>query len=286
MNEKTLGIRDHRRPGWWWASNEIIDVYGPRLGANGIAVYAVLARHANNRSQTCWPGLKRITALLAIGRNQVIEAISTLEAAGLVQVERQLGKGNLYTLCTPDPAGGGELPEEPVDSDCESPDSDCDFLREVVPVGDQSRSGTTTSPAAGLLPVPQRDSNKTQEEDLKNNTNNGGGVFSQSLKKELTKLGMSVAGVMAVEANWSEDQTAKAVAWVHKLPEVRNPAGYLLSLAKTNRDPDSFVLPGAEGQVQNRQADQKAINARTCWELDRQPCGRSYTWCGVCDLAG
>lgn len=97
---------------------------------------------------------------------------------------------------------------------------------------------------------------------------------------------MSVAGVMAIESNWSEDQAAKAVAWVRRLPGVANPAGYLFSLARSNRDPDGFVLPGPEGQVQNRQADQMTINAHTCWERDRQPCGRGYTWCSVCPLVG
>jgi biotin operon repressor len=286
MDEKTLGIRSHRTPGWWWASNELIDVYGPRVGANGIAVYAVLARHADNNSQQCWPGLRRIAGLLAIGRNQVIAAIKTLEAAGLVQIERHPGQGNLYTLCTPVAADGLEAPVETDYGDCESPVDDCESPPEVAPVSDQSRSGTTTSPAAGLPPVPLRDSNKTQGPILKKQHQPVGGVFSQSLRNELTNLGMSVAGAMVVEANWSESQAAKALDWVNKLPGVANRAGYLLSLAKTNRDPDGFVLPRPGETESDRKKKQAAINALSCWESNRQPCGRSYSWCSVCDLAG
>lgn len=286
MEERTLEIRDHRQPGWWWASNEIIDVYGQRLGAYGIAVYAVLCRHASNRSQQCWPGLDRIAGLVAISRRQAIKSIQALEAADLVQVERHPGQGNLYTLCTPVLVDDGESPVEPGLGDCESPGGSCESPGSDCETPDQCTPCTTTSAGGALPPVQVMHPNKTYLTTPKQQHQPGAGVFSQSLKGELTKLGMSVAGVMAVESNWSEDQAAKAVAWVQKLPQVANPAGYLLSLAKTNRDPDSFVLPTPEERLRFHQDDYKIANTRTCLYRDHQPCDRHFSWCSVCDLAG
>ena len=95
---------------------------------------------------------------------------------------------------------------------------------------------------------------------------------------------MTVGGIMVVESSWSEQQIDKAVAWVRKLPEVRNPAGYLLSLAKTGRDPNGFVPPTHEERVAQHEAEQRTDNAFGCWERDRQPCSRNYSWCSVCSF--
>ena len=101
MEEQTFAIRDNRQAGWWWANNDLIDVYGRDLGAHGIAVYCVLARYANNQSQQCWPGRRRIGELIGAGSHQVIAALRRLEAAGLVQIKSVSGRGSVYTLVDP-----------------------------------------------------------------------------------------------------------------------------------------------------------------------------------------
>lgn len=37
-------IQDDRRTNWFWIDNEVIDRFGPQIGANAIAVYAALGR--------------------------------------------------------------------------------------------------------------------------------------------------------------------------------------------------------------------------------------------------
>jgi hypothetical protein len=104
--------------GWFRVPNALLDVYGERLGANGIAVYVALARYYPR----IFPGLKKVAALTGLCERSVMRAIRALEAAGIIRVERQSGKGNRYQciLVTGDC-------ESPVNQghgtgDCESPD--------------------------------------------------------------------------------------------------------------------------------------------------------------------
>ena len=108
-------LRDNRSPGWFWAQNELIDEYGPIIGVYGIAVYMVLARYANNKSQQTRPGLRKIAAQLKTGRKQVTEAVNALEAAGIITVQRRPRETHIYTLVNLRPAPPG-IPEMPDNS--------------------------------------------------------------------------------------------------------------------------------------------------------------------------
>lgn len=80
-------IQDERHTDWYWSDNEIIDVYGPIVGAYAIAVYSFLARYANNKAgRTCFPSHKTIADGLAISRSTVVRALEKLEEAGLIKV--------------------------------------------------------------------------------------------------------------------------------------------------------------------------------------------------------
>jgi hypothetical protein len=37
-------LRDIRNPGWFWAQNELFDVFQPLIGANGMTVYMATCR--------------------------------------------------------------------------------------------------------------------------------------------------------------------------------------------------------------------------------------------------
>jgi hypothetical protein len=102
--------RRSRRPGkWCWLDTAVILTYGPRIGAHALAVYLVLATHANGRTQTCYPSIKTIARLTHLGRSTVKNALRTLRGEGLIQSTSQrdpLGDptSNLYTLLDPTPA--------------------------------------------------------------------------------------------------------------------------------------------------------------------------------------
>jgi hypothetical protein len=92
-----MELRDQREPGWLWAGNDIIDVYGPKIGAAGIAVYMALARFAGNRGMA-WPGLDTLCEKVSLSKPTLIKAIACLEGHGLIAVERRPGGANVYTL--------------------------------------------------------------------------------------------------------------------------------------------------------------------------------------------
>jgi predicted transcriptional regulator len=94
-------VHDARR-GVFWMYDDILDVYGAKLGVYGIAVYALLCRRANARA-TCWPSLNGIARDLNTSRPTVVKALDALEAHGLIRrTTRRDPKGGhsstLYTL--------------------------------------------------------------------------------------------------------------------------------------------------------------------------------------------
>lgn len=85
-----LIVRDHRRPGWFWVGNEIVDVFSHRLGSDGkplgalgLALYMVLARYAN-RDGRCHPSLTRLADDLCLSRPTVIKYLQKLEEIGMI----------------------------------------------------------------------------------------------------------------------------------------------------------------------------------------------------------
>ena len=70
-----------------------------KLHASVTKVYAVLARHANTRTQVCFPSLATIGEESGItSRSTIIEAIRTLERYALIDVVREPHKSNHYLL--------------------------------------------------------------------------------------------------------------------------------------------------------------------------------------------
>lgn len=105
---------DRRKPGWWWADNEVLDKHGAFLKAGGIAVYAALCRIAGERRKA-WPSYRKLAELTGMGRTGVRDAISRLESVGLLSVEARRNEegdadSNLYVLL---PVGGGSETAHP-----------------------------------------------------------------------------------------------------------------------------------------------------------------------------
>lgn len=98
-----------RRPGQYcWLDTAVIATYGPRIGAYGVAVYAVLAAHAGRQTQACWSSIGRIASALHVGRSTVKKTLRKLEAEGLIAIQaRRDPQGDptshRYTLLDPTP---------------------------------------------------------------------------------------------------------------------------------------------------------------------------------------
>ena len=64
--------------------NFVIDDYGDRIGAYGLAVYMVIKRHYNWLTGQCTPSYNRIAQMCGISRSTVIRYVKRLKFFGLI----------------------------------------------------------------------------------------------------------------------------------------------------------------------------------------------------------
>ena len=95
-------VHDGRKPHWFWMDNQVIDTHGETIGAVGLAVYAILARHADKQGQA-HPGLSRFHKLAGLTKPTVRKYLKLLQKTGLITIGTRLSPdgdadSNLYTL--------------------------------------------------------------------------------------------------------------------------------------------------------------------------------------------
>jgi GntR family transcriptional regulator len=83
--------------------NAIIDEYGPKIGAYGLAVYHALNRFADRQTGICWPKIKTIGARILLSESSVKRALHTLKKVGLITIDPRWSDdgdrtSNLFTL--------------------------------------------------------------------------------------------------------------------------------------------------------------------------------------------
>jgi hypothetical protein len=98
-----MQIRDSRPRNFFWCDNVIIDQYARQIGPYALAVYLALARHADGRTQSCYPSYATLAEELAMSRDSVRRAIKTLLQHQLIGRKRRTSKdgdpaSNLYFL--------------------------------------------------------------------------------------------------------------------------------------------------------------------------------------------
>jgi len=94
-NQNTAPLaRTEQRPGYFWADNELMDVYGPRIGAYGVAVYLTLCRYANNKTGQCQVKIKTVANMLNVSSRTVQRALKTLTDHGLIMIEASIVEKN------------------------------------------------------------------------------------------------------------------------------------------------------------------------------------------------
>jgi hypothetical protein len=74
------------QPGFFWADNEIISVFGPRLGAHGIAVYMQLCWEP----PLCQSSMRQIGERVGMSKGGVFNALGLIVSLGLA---RKVGSG-------------------------------------------------------------------------------------------------------------------------------------------------------------------------------------------------
>lgn len=108
-----IQVKDGREHGWYPIYHYLTDTYGPQIGANGLAVYIVLARFADASTREAYPSHERIAAITALSRRTVINSLHKLRDVGLITIAKQYTDNatggrrqlpSLYTLLTPSAA--------------------------------------------------------------------------------------------------------------------------------------------------------------------------------------
>src|SRR4029453_18761629 len=95
-------------PNSFRVDNIIIDEYGEKIGAIGIAIYNVLARHAERQTGICYPSIGLIARKLKLGRTTVKKYLRILLNYSLIAISSRLSDegdptSNLYMLLDPSP---------------------------------------------------------------------------------------------------------------------------------------------------------------------------------------
>jgi DNA-binding MarR family transcriptional regulator len=74
-----------------------------RLRASDKVVYMVLARHADNKTQECFPSLEQIAEEAGLSKKTVIRSLKRLNKYGYIEIESglEMGRPNKYILLEP-----------------------------------------------------------------------------------------------------------------------------------------------------------------------------------------
>src|SRR5918912_3313728 len=98
----------HPRPHTYRIDNILIDEYGEKIGAIGIAIYNVLARYADRVTGICYPCIGTIAKKLKLGRTTVKKYLRILLKQGLIAISGRVSSegdptSNSYMLLDPSP---------------------------------------------------------------------------------------------------------------------------------------------------------------------------------------
>lgn len=89
MSEQLI-VKDQRLDHWYKVDNALILQYGAIIGPYGIAVYNVLALHANHETHEAYPSYQTIAELVGCSRRKVIQTLELLESHNIVRGEGRM----------------------------------------------------------------------------------------------------------------------------------------------------------------------------------------------------
>jgi hypothetical protein len=97
-NIESFEVRDLRGVDFCRVDDRYLNGYARLCGIYATGVYLVLCRHANSKTQSCFPSESLIAKKLNVSNVQVKRAIKTLESHNIIRVDRASGRVNTYFL--------------------------------------------------------------------------------------------------------------------------------------------------------------------------------------------
>lgn len=99
-DEEVFQVRD-ARGSFLWMDNEVVDRYAKIVGIAALSVYAVLCRHADNKTGQCFPSQSLIAEKLNVSISTIRRSVKALLEGGLIDLKRD-GEGctakTIYTV--------------------------------------------------------------------------------------------------------------------------------------------------------------------------------------------
>jgi len=107
-------VRDMRHKEKFQIDDLYLNGYAKKCGIYATGVYVSLCRHADSKTQECWPSIKRIAEELNIGTTAVKGAIKVLEENHII-LRKRMGKklNNRYILLDKSEWRGASITESP-----------------------------------------------------------------------------------------------------------------------------------------------------------------------------
>ncbi len=265
-------LQDARSPGWFWMEDAVIDVYAPRIGASGIAVYAYLARRADKQG-VCFPSYDTIAHDLGLSRRTAIAYVKLLQEHGLIMMLPRIATGmkrsaNAYRLVNL--RDGSSSPrttprQGPQPSDTKAgaaPGVEASGSAAVAPVQNLHQGGAAVSPGmvqqmhqGGATVAPEGNTlKKTQEKETQKKEKDGAAWTRDAGSGPSPSLATSAAQAPAVESTQDE---AEASAPHQPEQATSNEAAILASLCQVTGK-DAGLLRASKRQEYEQAADRLA----------------------------
>ena len=112
MAGRKIDIRDLRDGNFLWLDKAALKLVSLKAGNRGVSVYSWLCYYANAKAQDCFPSLNTLAKHCGVCGRTIARTIKRLEAIGVIAIERDNGRGNVYRLL--DVPTEPETPDNPV----------------------------------------------------------------------------------------------------------------------------------------------------------------------------
>lgn len=86
-----MEVRDLRNGDWYWIQKSVLEDYGRKIGAIGLALYNAYCNYANSQTGIAYPSVKTLCRVLNVTKQTIFKYNAILEKYRLIRIDS--GKG-------------------------------------------------------------------------------------------------------------------------------------------------------------------------------------------------